>query len=49
MKDGLKLVIGLILLYLVLTWSYSGYQGQETDSVADRAINNPKVNTYVGK
>lgn len=49
MKDGLKLIIGLIILYLILTWSYSGYTNQETDSVADRAINNPHVDTYAGK
>jgi len=39
MKDAVKLVAGLVALYVALTWSYSGYTSQSNmeDSVAARS------------
>jgi hypothetical protein len=36
---------GFVALWVILTRSYTGYKGQETDSVADRYINKPHVST----
>jgi hypothetical protein len=43
MKDAVKLVAGLVALYVALTWSYSGYipQSKVEDSVADRSLKTP--------
>jgi len=43
MKDAVKLVAGLVALYVALTWSYSGYapQSKMEDSVADRSLKRP--------
>lgn len=43
-NDGLWAIAGLVGIWVVLTSSYAGYKNQETDSVADRYINNPRVN-----
>ena len=46
MKSGpLLTAAGFVALWLILTKSYAGYKGQETDSVADRYINKPHVST----
>ena len=43
MKDAVKLVAGLVALYVALTWSYSGYTSQSNmeDSVAARSLKTP--------
>ena len=43
MKDAVKLVAGLVALYVALTWSYSGYNSQSNmeDSVAARSLKTP--------
>jgi hypothetical protein len=38
---------GLVGLWIALTWSYAGYKGQETDSVADRLQNSGRVSARV--
>jgi hypothetical protein len=38
-KQAVLLAASLVGLWLVLTRSYAGYKGQETDSVADRLEN----------
>lgn len=38
-NQGVWLAAGLVGLWLVLTRSYAGYKGQETDTVADRLEN----------
>jgi hypothetical protein len=38
---------GLVGLWIALTWSYAGYKGQETDSVADRLQNSGHVSARV--
>ena len=51
MKDAVKLAIGLVALYVVLTWSYSGFTADPAskfeDSVADRLNKEKRVNTEV--
>jgi hypothetical protein len=43
MKDAVKLAAGLVVLYVALTWSYSGYRPESKfeDSVADRSLKQP--------
>ena len=36
---------GFVALWIILTKSYAGYKGQESDSVADRYVKNPHVST----
>jgi hypothetical protein len=38
-NQAVWLAAGLVGLWLVLTRSYAGYKGQETDTVADRLEN----------
>jgi hypothetical protein len=45
MKDALLFAVAAATLYVALTWSYAGYKSKsETDSVADRFNENPRVN-----
>jgi hypothetical protein len=39
--------LGLVGLWLVMTRSYAGYKGQETDSVADRLQNRPSFTASI--
>lgn len=47
MKDAVKLAFGLVALYVVLTWSYSGFTQQGVDSVADRLNKEKRINAEV--
>lgn len=46
-NDAAWMIAGLVGLWFVLTRSYAGYKYQETDSVADRYINNPRLKSWV--
>jgi hypothetical protein len=41
------LALGLVGLWMVMTRSYAGYKGQETDSVADRLQNRPRFTASI--
>jgi hypothetical protein len=51
MKDAVKLAFGLVALYVVLTWSYSGYKTYNPDSfeesVADRMNKDQRVDASI--